>query len=263
MVGPVSATRIRAPRFIHLSEYQGCLSSTLTPHLGPQVISLTGTLSHAREMEYPPCSVAILVIIPVSVRSCPHLRRQRDLFFLLGIGGQQINYLNTSLQHLHNRALVLKRRRVPVDDPLISPSRLSPSMVSPNTLKRRPRSSRLQEPEYRRLLAPLPYPCTGRHGCQHNAAHHIAAYMLGHFHDALLTLIIHQGILDMGSPSSSKATSTTGPMTCIIFPCSWLPLLLYLRIYDCFFLCLCTADYLMISWVIAACLTQLYYRQVI
>ena len=51
MVSPVSATRIRAPRrFIHLSEYQAVFSSTpdslISVH---RSISLTGTLSHARE----------------------------------------------------------------------------------------------------------------------------------------------------------------------------------------------------------------------
>ena len=37
-------------RFIHLSEYQCCLfQHSGLPHLGPQVISLTGTLSHTCE----------------------------------------------------------------------------------------------------------------------------------------------------------------------------------------------------------------------
>ena len=37
----------------------------------------------------------------------------------LGIWGQQIDDLDACLQHLHHRALVLKGRRVPVDDPFI------------------------------------------------------------------------------------------------------------------------------------------------
>ena len=52
MVSPVSATRIRAPggSFI-LSEYQGVsFPAPLTPSFSVHtVISLTGTLSHARE----------------------------------------------------------------------------------------------------------------------------------------------------------------------------------------------------------------------
>ena len=85
--------------FIHLSKYQGCLfQHPGLPHLGPQVISLTGTLSHTRENGISAVFRCYIGYQLLYQHGLAHACTAKEAYLSsLGIGGQQINYLNTGL----------------------------------------------------------------------------------------------------------------------------------------------------------------------
>ena len=56
-------------------------------------------------------------------------------------------------------------------------------------------------------------------GGEHDAAHRVAAHVLGHLHHLASAVQLHlQGLLDLRQAAGAKATSTTGPMTCTMVP---------------------------------------------
>ena len=116
------------------------------------------------------------------------------------IRGKQIDNLDSGLKHLNNRALILKARRITVNDPfrliikaLASVNRLTEHIekTTKRLLTDRNRNARSGRLNFHILAEALA-------GCQHNTAGNISTDQLCDFHHASSAIIIHnQGILNV------------------------------------------------------------------
>ena len=125
----------------------------------------------------------------------------------LCIRRQKVNDLDSGLQNLHNRALILKCRRLPVDDPFLS---IIDRLAVVNSLAEHVKQSAKRPLSHRHLDA-----CSGSSnlhilvkslaGGEHQTAHLIVPKMLGDLHDALFAVVVHfQRILDKREVSVFK-----------------------------------------------------------
>ena len=114
-------THTRSRRLVHLSEDQsGLLQNAGFFHLAPEIISLTGTLSHTGKNRISAvlrCNVCDQLLDQDGL-SYAGAAEQTDLTALC-VRSQQVDDLDTGLQHLYHRTLVFKARRISVDDPVL------------------------------------------------------------------------------------------------------------------------------------------------
>ena len=199
----------RSGRLVHLSEHKGCLLQHAGLfHLGPQVISLTGTLPDSGENGVP----AVLggdvsyQLLDEHGLSYSGAAEETD-FSALCIRRQEVDYLDSGLQYLDHRTLVFKCGRLPVDNPLLGIGYLF-SVI--NGL-----AEDIEQPA-QRLLAHRHFDAgaCGSHfhvpveplACrQHQAAHLVVPQVGCNFHDAGFSVVFHfQRIFDKGKFSVFK-----------------------------------------------------------
>ena len=174
----------------------------------------------------------------------------------LGVGRQQIDDLDTGLQNLHHRALLLKGGRISVDDPLGGVRNLlavidglaqhveqSPQGLLPHGNLDAGSGSC----HFHILVQALA-------GSQHQAAHLVVAQMLRDFHHAGLPVVFHrQRVLDIGKLAVRKFHIHNG--THNLYNSSFIHKLSHFLLFFC---ALAPAQTSVISCVIAACLALLY-----
>ena len=241
-------------RLVHLAKDQrGLFQHPAFAHLGPQVVALAGALSHAGKD-----GIAAMLggyigdqLLDKHCFAYARAAKKAD-FTALGVGGQQVNDLDAGLQDLHHGALVGKAGRVAVDAPLLP---LRQRLDAINNL-----TSHIKEPPqgtvaHRHLDAAAfsgdlhlaAQPLTGG---KHDAAHDVAAHMLGHLHHALLLAVLHrQRILDEGQLALGEQDIHHRPLHLCNNPFH----------HDVFFLfcALAPPATSTICWVMAACRTLL------
>ena len=114
-------THTGAGRLVHLAKDQGCLlQHAALAHFVPQIVTLTGTLAYAGKDGV----TAVLggyigdQLLDQHRFTYAGAAEQTDFTALL-IGGQQVDNLDTGLQNLHIRGLVLKAGGLPVNAPVL------------------------------------------------------------------------------------------------------------------------------------------------
>ncbi len=209
---------------IHLSEHQGCFSRTPDSFISVQRSFPSRERSPTPvNMEYPPCSVAILLdqLLDQNCFTYTGTTEQTDLTTLCIRARRSMTLIPVS--RISTAGLCSSN----VGGSLWIPTFLllqasPPSIVSPSTLNRRP-SVFLS---YRNLDTAscscyFHISVKSFTGCQHNTAYYIISDMLCNFHNTFFATIFNfKASLIAGRFSSSNSTSTTGPITCTIFPFS-------------------------------------------
>ena len=172
----------------------------------------------------------------------------------LGIGRQQVDYLDAGFQNLHDRTLIFKRRRIAVDDPVFLILKTFPSV---NCLSQDVEKAPQVLISYRHADS---LSC-GNHlhifmkalaGGQHNAADHIISHMLGGLHDTSSVPVLNlQGIPQVGQNSAFKRNIHNRSHDLNNSAC--------VHNYPFLFCALAPLTTSVISCVIAACLARLYW----
>ena len=202
-------THTRSRRLVHLSEHQrGLINDTRALHLGPEVITLSGTLSYS-------CKNGISAMLRRNIadqllnehRLADTCTSEQSDLTTLCIRGKQVNDLDAGLEHFYDRALLLEARRLSVDTPVLLLLQL---LTAVDRIAEHVEQSSQRLLSYRnfdtasgsRYFHILMQPFTGS---QHNTAHHIITDVLRHFHHAALPVVGHfQCILDVGQITVCK-----------------------------------------------------------
>src|SRR5699024_10741985 len=107
---------------IHLSEYQsGLFQNSGFFHLCPQVITLTGTFSNTGKDRISAVfcgNIADQLLDQYGLTNTSAAEETNLTAFC--IRSQQVDNLNSCFQDFYYRALILKRRRVSVDNPMFA-----------------------------------------------------------------------------------------------------------------------------------------------
>ncbi len=161
---------------VHLAEDQGgLLQNAGLAHLAPQVVALTGTLAHAGEDGVAAVFGGDVTDQLLDQHGLANARaaEQADLT-AAGVGGQQVDDLAT-----------------PRPRPSLGLSMMQRTVLPPTCWATS-------------MTCSAPFSCTVRAslmlaGAEHDAAHGVAAHMLGDLHDLLGAVQLHgQGIVDGG-----------------------------------------------------------------
>ena len=174
-------------RFVHLPEHEGCLvNNPGFIHLCPQVISLPGAFSHPGKNRISAVFRGDVMDQLLNQHRFTHsgTAEQSD-FTAFCIRCQEVDDFDSCLQDLYDRALLLKCRRIPVNDPLL----FSFDLLFPvNILSQHIKHSAQCLPAHRNRD-----PCSrGCHfhifrqtftGCEQDTADNVVPHMLGSFHD--------------------------------------------------------------------------------
>ena len=118
-----------------------------------------------------------------------------------GIGGQQVNDLNSGFQNFYHRALICKSGWIAVNTPLFS---LRQRVAAINNITRYIKEPTQSTVAHRHLYSAafgshFHVPAQSLTGGKHNAAYGVAAHMLGNLHHAFLFAVLYcQRIFDEG-----------------------------------------------------------------
>ena len=199
----LSHTHTRSGRFVHLSEHQGCfLQYAGFFHLGPEVISLTGTLSDSGKDRVSAMLCGNVADQFLDQHGLAHAGAAEETnLAAFCVRRQKVDDFNSCLQDLHHRTLFFKSRRISVDHPLFG-VRNPLSVINGFAQHIEKTSQRLLAHRHfnaracSRNLHVLVKSLAGR---QHQAAHLVVAEMGGNLHDAFLPVILNfKCIFDKG-----------------------------------------------------------------
>ena len=196
-------------RLVHLAEDQGRLfNDPRLGHLPPEVVALAGALPHAGEDGVAAVLGGDVVDQLLDEHRLAHAgaAEQADLS-AFGVGGQQVDDLDTGLEDVHHGALVLERGGLAVNRPLLAGLH-RPLLVD----------GVAQDVEHAAQHALAHGDGDGRAGGgdghaaaqalaggEHDAAHRVAAHMLGHLHDLPAAVQLHlQSLLQLRQGAAVK-----------------------------------------------------------
>ena len=255
---------------VHLSEYQSSfLQYTGCFHLTPQVITFTGTFSYTGEDGISTvfcCDVTDQFLDQYGF-TYTGTTEQTDLT-TFGIGCQKVDYFDTCLQDLYNRALFLKGRGISVDYPVLFFLQAFSTIDGVTQYIEQTTQCLFSYRHLNTCACSCYFHITVKSftGIQHNTTNHIVSDVLCYFHDTLFPTVVNfQSILDGRESLSFEKDVYYRSHDLYDFSCLHMDSLLlsYLSIYFCLYLCLFFCAFApaitsVISWVIAACLARLY-----
>ena len=180
---------------IHLSEDEGrVLDDTTRGHLAVEIITLTGTLTYTGENR-----VSAMLGRDVSDQLLNQDRltdtcttEQTDLTTLC-VRCQQIDDLDTGLENLLYRILVLELRRLPVDLPVLLclRCRLSIDRIAQHIKQSAEGLLTYRNSDSGTCIRDDHVPLESLGCTQHDAAHDALPHLLCHLHDTLSAMIIY------------------------------------------------------------------------